>query len=136
MVYEASKSRKVAIFGGTGHLGAHITNAFLSPPTGISFALVRLCTRGSSPEVDQYKSQGAEIALIDFNKPETVAEALKGIDVVVDAIGSKGAGHESKKVLAECVAEIGTVKLHFPSEFGIDHRVKDFDVSHSLNCSL
>ncbi|KZP03376.1 NAD(P)-binding protein [Athelia psychrophila] len=127
MVYVASASRKVAIFGGTGHLGSHITNAFLSPPSGISFALVRLCARGSSPEVDKYKSQGAEIALVDFSKPETVTEALKDIDVVVNAIGSKGAGHESKKVLAKCVAEIGTVKLDFPSEFGIDHRVKDFD---------
>jgi hypothetical protein len=107
----------VAIAGATGRAGTSITKAFLSPKFRPNFSEVVLLSRShSSPQLDAWAKEGATI------RPYTqdaLAEALHGVNIVINCVGSKG--HALKDALLPAIAATPSVSLYFPSELGVDH---------------
>ena len=58
---------------------------------------------------------GVRLVVVDYASPERLAEQLRGIDVVVSAVG--GAAFALQEQFAEAAKTAG-VKLFVPSEFG------------------
>ena len=73
----------VAIAGATGRIGKYITAAYLSPQFRSEYDKVVLLSRSeSSPQLDEWKSQGATIRKYS---PDNIASTLRDIDIVVNA---------------------------------------------------
>lgn len=119
----------VAIAGATGHLGQHIASAFLSPPLRDNFSDIILLSRHAAvPEQFILSNPNAHFTVRrytdhDTNKTTDLADALHGVDILINAVGS--AGHAFKEKLLRALPQTD-VKLYFPSEFGVDHYVHDF----------
>ncbi|KAE8375281.1 hypothetical protein BDV26DRAFT_20067 [Aspergillus bertholletiae] len=112
----------IAIAGGTGHLGKHITTALLSKPFIPSFASIVLLTRQdveSSPEIPP----SPHLQFRNYNSATDLAHALSDIDILINAIGSSG--HSFKETLLRAIPETN-IQLYLPSEFGVNHYIHDF----------
>ncbi|KAF9887640.1 hypothetical protein FE257_009733 [Aspergillus nanangensis] len=113
----------VAIAGATGHLGKHVTSAFLSPPMSTQFSEIVLLTRQERlPAGHKPESGSVKVTLRPYSENH-LAEALKGVDILVNTIGASG--HEFKEKLLRSLPQTN-VRVYFPSEFGVDHYVHDF----------
>ncbi|KAJ9663615.1 hypothetical protein H2201_005576 [Coniosporium apollinis] len=111
----------VAIVGATGHLGQHITSALVSPETRPLFSQVILLSRHPSWRLSSWQdSADATIRIYDENN---LAASFTGVDVLINAIGPSG--HDFKDRLLRALPD-SSVKIYFPSEFGVDHYVHDF----------
>ncbi|RSL45181.1 hypothetical protein CEP51_016125 [Fusarium floridanum] len=104
--------KSVALAGAGGHLGRQVLDALLKEQ---SFDVIVLASRGRKP-ID-YPS-GARVALVDYESPESLRDALRGVDAVVSALGKK-TGLECQLKLIDAVVAAG-VKRFIPSEFGAD----------------
>jgi uncharacterized protein YbjT (DUF2867 family) len=110
----------VAIAGGTGTLGSHITTALLSPQFSSSFKEVRLLTSNASSEKAKlFASQGAKTISVNYSDENSILSAIHGADVVINSLGGSVKGFPAKKTLMLAAIKDGGVKLYFPSEFGI-----------------
>ncbi|KAJ3079796.1 hypothetical protein HK102_003502 [Quaeritorhiza haematococci] len=110
----------VAVFGGFGNIGLHISRALLDSK---KFSTVKLIVRkgGKKPAdfATEFTSKGAHI--VELNNPEDHIElvsALKGVHVVISAVGGYDILNVQKQYIA-AAAEAG-VKRFYPSEYGID----------------
>lgn len=122
---EPSKKPTVAIAGSSGHLGAYVFKALISPQFRSSYSKVIVLQR---PESSSHNAESispahdksyTEVAYDESN----LSACLKGVDVLINCIGSSG--HEFKDKLLRAIPGTG-VKLYVPSEFGVDHTVHDF----------
>jgi len=113
----------VAVAGGTGNIGSHVTRAFLSSeyhPEQVG-RVVLLTRDTSSAKAKEFEQLGAE--LVSVANGITIQQ-LKGVDVLVSCL-SHIASREENDVYAKVAIEAG-VKVYFPTEYGLDHRQKDF----------
>ncbi|KAG8995392.1 hypothetical protein FRB94_009183 [Tulasnella sp. JGI-2019a] len=115
-----STSRKltVAIAGATGDVGTDVTKAFLKlhPET---FSRILILTQNPNGEkAKALESLGAELVRVEGALQPGV---LKGVDVLVNTQGSVVPPETSDSLFKEAVAS--GVKVYFPSEYGIDHRL-------------
>ncbi|KAM0345661.1 hypothetical protein ACHAPU_006315 [Fusarium lateritium] len=110
----------VAIAGATGNLGAKVTEGFLQPPFRERFDDVIVLARSRSPKVEHLIKHGASLRLY---AEDNLKEALDGVDVLINTVGPSG--HHFKEALLRSIPG-SSVKLYFPSEFGVDHYVHDF----------
>lgn len=114
----------VAIAGATGHLGQHITAAFLSPTFQNMFAYVILLSReppSDSSQLAKYKYHSK--AVFRQYDENNLAGTLDSAAILVNAIGPSG--HDFKEKLLRALPD-SKVRVYFPSEFGVDHNVHDF----------
>jgi uncharacterized protein YbjT (DUF2867 family) len=110
----------VAVAGGTGQLGSHITAALLSPQFVSSFKEVRLLTSNTSTEKAQsFASKGAKAIAVNYSDEQNILSAIHGADVVINALGGSVKGFPAKKALMLAAVKDGGVKVYFPSEYGI-----------------
>jgi nucleoside-diphosphate-sugar epimerase len=110
----------VAIAGGTGKLGTHITAALLSPQLASSFKEVRLLTSNPASEAaQQFASKGAKSVSVNWTDEATLLKAIKGADVVINSLGGSVSGFPGKNALMRAAIKDGGVKVYFPSEYGI-----------------
>jgi NAD dependent epimerase/dehydratase family enzyme len=72
----------VAIAGGTGNLGSHLTKAFLLPEFRNLFSKVIVLARSESPKTEEFADAGAEIRTYS---DDDIAPALDGVQVLVNA---------------------------------------------------
>ncbi|KAH8432775.1 isoflavone reductase family protein [Aspergillus melleus] len=113
----------VAIAGATGHLGQHIASAFLSSPLRDNFSEVILLSRkGAVPAQFLELNRHAHIVIRKYNDHD-LADALQGVQVLVNAVGPSG--HSFKEKLVRALPQTD-VQVYLPSEFGVDHYVHDF----------
>ncbi|KAJ3078803.1 hypothetical protein HK102_004227 [Quaeritorhiza haematococci] len=112
--------KTVAIFGAFSNPGRHITRAILDSK---SFDIIKLLVRsgGKKPAdlTSEFTSKGAQI--VELAHPDDHSElvsALKGIDVVVSAIGGYDFLSVQKRYMS--AAKEAGVKRFYPSEYGID----------------
>ncbi|KAF4437780.1 isoflavone reductase family [Fusarium acutatum] len=110
----------VAIAGATGNLGAKVAEGFLQQPFRDRFYDIIVLARSSSPKAENLVKHGASLRLYT---EENLEEALAGIDVLINTVGPSG--HHFKESLLRSIPG-SSVKLYFPSEFGVDHYVHDF----------
>lgn len=128
----------VAIAGGTGKLGSHITTALLSLQFNPSFKEVRLLTANASSEIAKsFEAKGAKTVGVNYSDEQSILSAIHGADVLINSLGGSVKGFPAKNALMEAALKDGGIKLYIPSEFGIgssprhhsltlDHRFKDF----------
>ncbi|RDX47845.1 hypothetical protein OH76DRAFT_1419308 [Lentinus brumalis] len=108
----------VAIIGGTG---LHLTRIFLAEYKK-QFPVVRITTRDvNSPKAQELAKLGAEL----YKTSESFDDVLSGADVVVNALNTS-ALEEIAKPLAAALARANP-RVYFPSEFGADYRLNEFD---------
>lgn len=86
----AATTKNILIFGATGLIGQHITNAILSNKD--KFERIVIFTSPNtiwtkSDEIDQLKARGAEIIAGEITSEQAVTEAYSGIDTVVSCVG-------------------------------------------------
>jgi hypothetical protein len=113
----------VAIAGATGHLGKHITSAFLSSAFHDKFSEIILLSRKESTIYEPSEIRaGVKITTRRYDT-SNLEEALRGVHILVNAVGP--AGHEFKTRIAATLPRTD-VRLYFPSEFGVDHYGHDF----------
>ncbi|KAI0690292.1 hypothetical protein C8T65DRAFT_765677 [Cerioporus squamosus] len=116
----------VAIIGGTGDLGKfrtglHLTRIFLTEYWK-QFPVVRITTRDvNSPKAQELAKLGAEL----YKTSESFDDVLSGVDVVVNALNTSVL-EKVEKQLAAAIARANP-KVYFPSEFGADYRLNEFD---------
>ncbi|KAE8167566.1 hypothetical protein BDV40DRAFT_312775 [Aspergillus tamarii] len=112
----------IAIAGGTGHLGKHITTALLSTPFIASFNSIILLTRSEANPSTFDIPSNPKLQLRKYT-PTTLTHSLGDIDILINAIGPSG--HSFKESLLRTIPKT-KIKLYIPSEFGVDHYVHDF----------
>ncbi|KAF1954253.1 putative oxidoreductase CipA [Byssothecium circinans] len=106
----AQHVRNIAIVGAAGNVGKHIVKALLEKST---FNLTAI-TRANSPTLPS----GVHVATVDYTKPETLVDALKGQDVLIMTM-SVAAPPEITSKLIEAAAKAG-VPWILPDEFSGD----------------
>ncbi|KAI9059755.1 NAD-P-binding protein [Trametes sanguinea] len=118
-------THSVAILGGTGGLGQHISLAFLTEFRS-SFPTVRVLTRDpSSTAAQEIAGKRATLVKLDeSNLPRLLDEAFKDIDVVINALPVH-ISDETKQAAIDAAAR-SNAKVYFLDEFGQDHRVEGF----------
>jgi len=113
----------LAIAGITGNLGQAITPIFLSSYKVYFPTIIGLVRDPTSPAAKSLAAAGVEIRKVSEDDANSVVQALQGVDILVNALGSKAAAF--KGVVAEATVK-ADVKVYFLSEFGIDHQTNPF----------
>ncbi|KAJ3252059.1 hypothetical protein HK103_001861 [Boothiomyces macroporosus] len=107
----------VAVVGATGNLGVSIAKAVIAKKLKVKI-VTRQDTLASKKELlDEFKSHGAEIVVADFKSIDSLAAALKGVQVVISATGGAALGEQIQLIDA---AKKAGVSRFYPSEYGID----------------
>ena len=110
----------VAVAGGTGKLGSHITAALLSSQFRPSFKEVGLLTSNTSSEAAQkFASQGAKTVGVNYSDEKSILSAIHGVDVLINSLGGSVKGFPAKNALMEAAVKDGGIKVYLPSEYGI-----------------
>lgn len=117
----ADEQLTVAIFGATGTLGPSIVAAFSQPQVRKHIRSVIAFSRHAN-KLERWRSQ-KNITLRTYTVG-TIKEALVGVDVVINVVNTSDAHFHT--TLVKAMAGLGTVKVYFPSEFGIDRSILDF----------
>ncbi|KGO36151.1 hypothetical protein PEX1_030550 [Penicillium expansum] len=113
----------VAIAGATGHLGKHVTTAFLSPGFQDKFSEIIILSRNESCLFQQSSFQsGVKLTTRRYNETN-LEESLQGVQILVNTIGH--AGHDFKTKIAAALPRTN-IRVYFRSEFGVDHYGHDF----------
>lgn len=102
--------QKVAIVGAGGQLGKHITDALLQK--GI-FRITAL----SREESTYQPPEGVSLARINYDKSETVVEALRGHDALVMTMAINALGHTETVIKAAAEAEVPWI---LPNDWVLD----------------
>ncbi|KAJ8107935.1 hypothetical protein ONZ43_g6577 [Nemania bipapillata] len=114
----------ILIFGGTGAIGKHITDAIVSAGAspGHTISLFTSEATASSPAkaalLSSWKSQGLRVVTGDVNNADDVSRAYEGVDVVVSCLGRNALTVQIE--LIKLAEQSGSVKWFFPSEYGTD----------------
>jgi len=99
------------VTGASGHLGRRVVEILLGSQAGKVIAGTR-----DPAKVADLAAKGAEVRVIDFDKPETLAEGLKGVDrlllVSTDALQTRG---EQQRRLVEAAARAGVKHIVYTS---------------------
>lgn len=110
----AATTKNILIFGATGLIGQHITNAILQNKAEFGRIAVFTSphTLSSKPDViGRLKSQGVEVIAGDLNKADDVKEAYNGIDTVVSCVGRPIIQNQLKLIeLADKHADVKRVR--------------------------
>ncbi|KAF2162047.1 hypothetical protein M409DRAFT_27427 [Zasmidium cellare ATCC 36951] len=114
-------TKSILIFGATGLIGQHITNAILANKD--KFDRIAIFTSPNtiwtkSDEIDHLKAEGAEIIAGEITSAAAVNEAYNGIDTVVSCVGRPVI--HTQLQLIELADKHPDVKRFFPSEYGTD----------------
>ncbi|KAJ3272235.1 hypothetical protein HDV01_005889 [Terramyces sp. JEL0728] len=117
----------VAVVGATGNLGVSIAKAVIAKKFKVKI-VTREDTLTSKKELlDEFRSSGAEIVTADFKNADSIATALKGVQVVISATG--GAALAEQIQLIDAAKKAG-VSRFYPSEYGIDD--VEYPAAHPL----
>ncbi|GES79711.1 aromatic alcohol reductase [Rhizophagus clarus] len=115
-----SSFKTVAIPGGTGSLGYHVSEAFLNDGS-YKVKILRRKPENTDEKTNLLASKGAEIVYVDYNQKDDLLNALKGTDVIVSALSGIGTYDRQSKLLT--AAKEVNVKRFIPSEFGGEYKL-------------
>ncbi|KAA1474800.1 NAD-P-binding protein [Dentipellis sp. KUC8613] len=102
---------------GAGNIGAFIVEELLKCKIASKAKRVVILTRssGNDEKYKEFKSKGAEVLTVDYEKKNSLTPALVGIDVVISTLTAADLGPQSALAVA---AKDAGVKLFAPSEYG------------------
>ena len=130
-VTETSRSGSLSVLavGATGSIGRHVVTEAMAAGHRVR-ALVR------SPERAGSLPSGVEIALGDVTRPETLADAVAGIDAVVLTLGSDGLGRTGARTVdyegvRNVLAAIGSnpVRIALMTAIGVTDREGHYNLT-------
>ncbi len=122
MVTMSSGTRNIILFGATGLIGEHITNAVLDNAS--DFGKIAVFTSSGtasskSDEINALKTRGVEVIVGDLSLDQDVNAAFDaGFDTVVSCLGRPVIQAQLK--LVELADKHTKVKRFVPSEYGTD----------------
>ncbi|TDL19862.1 NAD-P-binding protein [Rickenella mellea] len=109
-----SQKLTVIIFGATGKTGASIVNGLIDSNKFNIFAAVRPASK-DKPEVEELKSRGVEIRLVDLQTvDDSTVDVLRGIDVVISATSFETISPQKRLVDA---AKKAGIKRFIPNDW-------------------
>ena len=117
----AAVTKNILIFGATGSIGTHITNAILNSKENfgkISIFTSQETVSKKSDVIEKLKSRGASIITGDITSESDVTSAYNGFDTIVSAVGRPVIDKQEK--LIKLADQHPDVKRFFPSEYGTD----------------
>lgn len=116
-------SEKLFVTGAAGKLGRSVVTLLLNEFKVAPADLV-VGTRDPSKLAD-LAARGVDVRVADFDKPETLATAFKGIDrlliVSTDAVGHRLAGQKAAVAAAKAAGVKGIVYTSAPNPHGDNH---------------
>jgi NAD(P)H dehydrogenase (quinone) len=99
------------VTGASGHLGRRVVEILLEKKAGTVIAGTRDPAR-----VADLAQKGAEVRVIDFDKPETLAEGLKGVDrLLLISTNALQTRKEQQRRLVEAAAKAGVKHVVYTS---------------------
>jgi hypothetical protein len=104
-----STLKKIAIVGASGNIGLHITSALLAKNRFNITAISRNDSKATFAE-------DIAVAHIDYNKSDTIVQALKGQDALIITMSVFARGAQEKLIRAAADAGVPWV---LPNEFGM-----------------
>jgi len=109
----------------TGRLaGKDVVNVFLTSYRPFFSRVIAVVRDPSSPAAKALAEQGAEIRHVNPADPLlSFTQAFEGVDAVINVVGKSPL--EYKDTLFQAALKSG-VKVYFPSEYGVDHRLHSF----------
>ncbi|EPQ54044.1 NAD P-binding protein [Gloeophyllum trabeum ATCC 11539] len=112
----SAKLQNVAIFGATGNIGQHIFRALANPQLPSYKPNITVFLRpGTTQSKKASFPSSVRILEADPSDRAQLAQALRGIDVVISVLS--GPGIDAQRDLLEAAVEAG-VKRFYPSEWG------------------
>ncbi|TLD33898.1 hypothetical protein PspLS_01600 [Pyricularia sp. CBS 133598] len=119
--YISRTPSSILIFGATGKIGLHLTEWILKASP--RFSRVSIFTTPSTAAakgelLSKWETAGASIIVGDLTNPQDVADAYRGVDTVVSAVGRNVL--EKQIQLIRLAEESSSVQWFFPSEYGTD----------------
>ena len=117
----APKTENILIFGATGLIGEHITNAIVDNSS--DFGRIAIFTSentliSKTERINSLKSRGVEIIAGDITSADEVNKAFNGFDIIVSCVG-RNVIHTQQQLI-ELADRHSDVKRFFPSEYGTD----------------
>ncbi|KAF1945544.1 NAD(P)-binding protein [Clathrospora elynae] len=101
--------KNIAVVGASGNIGSYIVSALLAKRCFNVNAISRIESKATF-------ANGVTVTKVDYNKPDTVVEALKGQDVLI--ITMSAFAHDAQPKLIRAAADAG-VPWVLPNEFGM-----------------
>jgi len=113
------------LLGSTGYVGQEIAPVFAKAADEGQFASFRILV-GSPPKdtLLSLASDNVTIVQVDYTTQASLEDALKGVDILVSALGLRGTEIVEKNVV-HAAASAG-VKVYFPSEWGSDLEISPY----------
>ncbi len=125
----------VLVVGSTGMLGSKIVSALLDKGNTNVRAMVRSINDSDEKnrqKIEQMQAKGAAIVEADVMQPETLLQALDGVDVVVSAVGNNEVTVPGQKNLIDA-AKQKDVKRFIPSDYSVDYRKLNYGDNDNLD---
>lgn len=118
---------RIVISGASGQYGHHVTDKLIA--LGRARELI-LLTRTPGKLADR-ADQGCEVRYGDYDKPETLVEAVRGADKLLLISGTRvGARVEQHKAAIDAAAAAGVHHIFYTSFIGIDDPANPAEVRH------
>ena len=115
----SSKAEHILIFGATGLIGKHITNAIVenaSQFSSISIFTSSNTLSSKADQIDALKARGVKVIAGDITSEKDVNEAYSGIDTIVSCVGRPVI--QTQLLLVELAEKHPDVRWILPSEYG------------------
>jgi len=115
----------VALVGSTGYLGQEIVPIFAKAANDGQLDSFKILA-GSKPKdtLTSLVSDKVTIVQVDYTVQESLENALKGVNVLVSALGVVGTEAAEDNLVRAAVA--AGVKVYFPSEWGSDLEISPY----------
>jgi putative NADH-flavin reductase len=107
-----SSAPSVALIGAAGFIGKPLLSAFI--PAAQAGTINRLVILTRHAEKLQDVAASAEVKEVVFEEKSSLVDALRGVDVIVSAMGMSGDVSAVKKNIVDAAAETG-VRVYGPS---------------------
>ncbi|MFN3457450.1 MAG: SDR family oxidoreductase [Novosphingobium sp.] len=118
---------RIVITGASGNYGRGVTDRLIAQGRAADLILI---TRKPEKLADR-ASQGCTVRYGDFDKPETLAEAVQGADKMLLISGTRvGARVEQHKAAIDAAAAAGVGHIVYTSFIGIDDPANPAEVRH------
>jgi NAD(P)H dehydrogenase (quinone) len=121
------KMGKIVITGASGNYGRGVTDRLVAAGRGGDLILI---TR-SPAKLAEREAQGCAVRYGDFDKPETLAAAVQGADVMLLISGTRvGARVAQHQAAVDAAAGAGVRHIVYTSFIGIDDPANPAEVRH------
>jgi len=122
------RSQRIAVAGGTGHIGLHIVEGLLSLKATVPSLHVIILSRSVGPASITFAGFSAPIIAVDYSNALTIENVLREhkVDTVISALaGDADVFDVAQENLLSAALNVPTVYRFSPSELSVDSETVD-----------